>query len=200
MSAGVARGAYFHQDLWAARKVFERQPVKHVDIGSRIDGFVTHCLTFREIEVIDIRPLKSAVRGLNFTQMDVMKCEQIPAEYCDSISCLHALEHFGLGRYGDPLDPNGHIYGLCGLKKLLKTPGYLLLSVPIGAERIYFDAHRVFDPKKLMLYMETQGFDLLSFSFVDDDGMFHEDVDIGAVPALFCGCGLFDLIKRGRNS
>jgi len=44
--AGVASGHYFHQDLWAARKVFARRPVEHVDVGSRIDGFVAHLLTF----------------------------------------------------------------------------------------------------------------------------------------------------------
>jgi hypothetical protein len=35
-----------------------------------------------------------------------------PDGYCDSLSCLHALEHFGLGRYGDPIDPRGHEKGI----------------------------------------------------------------------------------------
>lgn len=49
--SGSASGHYFHQDLLVARKVFERQPRKHVDVGSRIDGFVAHVAAFREIEV-----------------------------------------------------------------------------------------------------------------------------------------------------
>src|SRR6516165_5825430 len=58
-SAGAARGHYFHMDLWAARKIFTAAPRHHVDIGSRIDGFVAHLLAFRDVEVVDIRPLSS---------------------------------------------------------------------------------------------------------------------------------------------
>jgi hypothetical protein len=51
----------------------------------------------------------------------------------DSISCLHALEHFGLGRYGDRLDPNGHETGFLKLLDMLKPgagfiSGFLLLE------------------------------------------------------------------------
>ena len=54
-SAGVMSGHYFHQDLVVAQKIFEAQPRRHVNVGSRIDGFVTHVATFRPIEIIDIR-------------------------------------------------------------------------------------------------------------------------------------------------
>ncbi|GAF70867.1 unnamed protein product, partial [marine sediment metagenome] len=53
--AGQARGHYFHQDLWAARKIITAQPTKHIDIGSRIDGFIAHLLVIMPVEVIDIR-------------------------------------------------------------------------------------------------------------------------------------------------
>ena len=59
---GELRGHYFHQDLWAAQRIHANQPRKHVDIGSRIDGFVAHVAAFREIEIIDIRPLESKYR------------------------------------------------------------------------------------------------------------------------------------------
>src|SRR5688572_7828616 len=52
--AGAASGHYFFQDLWAARLIYEARPTRHVDIGSRIDGFVAHVLTFMPVEVIDI--------------------------------------------------------------------------------------------------------------------------------------------------
>src|SRR5262245_17992472 len=55
--AGEIGGHYFHQDLWAARKICQARPARHVDIGSRIDGFVAHVLTFMPVEVIDIRPM-----------------------------------------------------------------------------------------------------------------------------------------------
>jgi hypothetical protein len=54
--AGEAKGHYFHQDLYVAQKVYENKAIKHVDIGSRIDGFVAHVASYRKIELFDIRP------------------------------------------------------------------------------------------------------------------------------------------------
>jgi len=95
-SAG-RRGAYFHQDLLVARRILERRPERHVDIGSRIDGFVAHVALFREIEVLDIRPMSERIPNIVFRQVDFMREDQPLVNYCDSVSCLHALEHFGLG-------------------------------------------------------------------------------------------------------
>ena len=71
--AGSAGGQYFHQDLWAARRIHAARPRSHVDIGSRVDGFVAHVLTFMPVTVLDIRPLESDVRGLTFVQGDVCR-------------------------------------------------------------------------------------------------------------------------------
>lgn len=92
-----------------ARAIHTAKPVKHVDIGSRVDGFVAHVASFREIEVFDVRPISTAVPGVLFRQADLMDSPSLPADtegggYCDSLSCLHAIEHFGLGRYGDTVD------------------------------------------------------------------------------------------------
>ena len=118
VESGAARGHYFHQDLLVARRVFLRNPVTHVDVGSRVDGFVAHVASFRSIEVLDIRPTTSAIPNIRFTQANLM--EPIPQRlvgYCDSLSCLHALEHFGLGRYGDPVDYDGYLLGLENLSR-----------------------------------------------------------------------------------
>src|ERR671924_1184311 len=68
--AGIVKGHYFHQDLWAARKIFMTRPAEHIDVGSRLDGFVAHVLTFVPVTAIDIRPLRSHVPGLTFVQED----------------------------------------------------------------------------------------------------------------------------------
>jgi hypothetical protein len=131
--SGTASGHYFHQDLLVAKKIFQRQPTKHVDIGSRVDGFVAHVATFRKIEVLDIRTPPTQVTNIVFKQCDFMApLEKEWYEYSDSISCLHALEHFGLGRYGDPIDIDGHLHGFNNLGKLLQSDGILYFSVPIG--------------------------------------------------------------------
>lgn len=134
--SGTASGHYFHQDLLVAKRILQGHPTKHVDVGSRIDGFVAHVATFRTIEVLDIRPLDTHIPNVIFRQCDVMNCRTELTNYCDSISCLHALEHFGLGRYGDPIDIDGHIRGFDSLHKILQPNGTLYLSVPIGQSEL----------------------------------------------------------------
>lgn len=148
---GTTKSEYFWQDLLVARRIFDSKPEKHVDIGSRIDGFVAHVASFREIEVLDVRPITTQIPGVKFKQADLMEPIQTMEGYCDSVSCLHALEHFGLGRYGDPIRPDGFKSGLVNMASLLHAGGTFYLSVPIGLERVEFNANRVFDPRTIIV-------------------------------------------------
>jgi len=147
---GATTSEYFWQDLLVARMIRAAAPEKHVDIGSRVDGFVAHVASFRELEVFDVRPITTTVPGVTFTRADMMKLPASLSGYCDSLSCLHALEHFGLGRYGDPIDADGFRHGIASFADLLKPQGVLYLSVPIGVPRVEFNANRVFDPRAIM--------------------------------------------------
>lgn len=194
--AGSANGHYFHQDLLVATKLHQANPERHVDVGSRIDGFVAHVASFREIEVFDIRPLSPSVHPrIKFVQGDVMAADALPRDYCDSLSCLHALEHFGLGRYGDPIDPEGHRKGFASLEKMLRAGGTLYLSVPIGARGTCFNAHRVFHPTDVPSW-GGERFKLVDYAYVDDVGDLKLGVDPAATPALNYGCGIYTLLKR----
>jgi hypothetical protein len=202
--AGRASGDYFHQDLLVARRIHARNPFRHVDVGSRIDGFVAHVAAFRKIEVADIRPLKGTIPNVGFMQIDLMK--DLPERYvamCDSLSCLHALEHFGLGRYGDRIDPAGHLAGLANLALMLRGGGILYLSVPIGPQRVEFNSHRVFGLSHILDLIDRHGFDVLAFSYVDDAGDLFENAPLTtALVAANCdvrtGCGIFELRKRDQ--
>jgi len=196
-AAGTADGAYFHQDLWAARKIFERRPATHIDVGSRLDGFVAHLLTFMPVTVIDIRPIQSKVPGLTFTQEDATSLKGIQSESIDSISSLHAAEHFGLGRYSDPVDPEACFQFMHSLERVLKPGGRLYFSVPMGRERVEFNAHRVFASSTIVNTFTRLS--LLSFSLVDDDGALHEDVVPGAEIDVEYGCGLFAFTKLSES-
>jgi len=200
-SAGVATGDYFNQDLYIAQRIFNNHPKTHIDVGSRFDGFVAHIASFMPIEVLDIRPLESHMKNIKFTQCNFM--ESIPAHLkgaYESVSSLHAIEHFGLGRYGDPIDPNGWQKGIENLKALLKPKGKLYFSVPIGPMRIEYNAHRVFSVKFLRDYF-LQDYAIDIFSYVDNDGVLHENVtlddsaDLNNNFGCFYGCGIFELTK-----
>ncbi len=152
---GFTRNEYFWQDLLVARMINKANPRKHVDVGSRVDGFVAHVASFRDLEVLDVRPITSIIPGIEFHQFDLMSEKSVldismGKGYCDSLSCLHVLEHLGLGRYGDNIDVSGHERGLRNLAQLLEPNGKLYLSVPIGRERVEFNANRVFSLKNII--------------------------------------------------
>jgi hypothetical protein len=148
-SAGVAKGHYFHQDLYVAQCIYADKPERHLDVGSRIDGFITHLISFRSIDLLDIRPLKLKVPNLNYVQHDLSTGAPLEKiESYESVSSLHALEHFGLGRYGDPIDPDGHTKGLIAVSTLVMKSGVFFLSFPTTGKysRIEFNAQRVLAP------------------------------------------------------
>jgi SAM-dependent methyltransferase len=197
--SGEASGHYFHQDLLVAHKIFLNRPTKHVDIGSRLDGFVAHVATFREIEVFDIRELKRSIRNIYFKRMDLMSEDFPLRDYSDSVSCLHALEHFGLGRYGDHVDYEGHLRGWENIYRMLCKGGRFYFSVPIGPQRIEFNAHRVFSVDYLLRIIDER-YRIISFSYVDDKGDLFEDVILEETSiknnfACQYGLGIFELEK-----
>lgn len=149
---GSVNNEYFIQDFWVAREIFSASPKIHVDIGSRVDGFVAQVACYREIEVFDVRPLRSDLPGIVFKQADLMDLDSnlLAGGYCDSLSCLHAIEHFGLGRYGDPIDPLGYQKGIANMASLLSPGGVFYLSTPIGRERVEFNANWVFNPNTII--------------------------------------------------
>lgn len=197
--SGAASGHYFHQDLLVARRIFLNNPRRHVDVGSRIDGFVAHVAAFREIEVFDVRPLGRSIPNIIFRQVDLMGSRLNFIDYCDSISSLHAIEHFGLGRYGDTLDYNGHIKGLDNIHAMLQKGGKCYLSVPIGRQRIEFNAHRVFATTYLIQLIKDR-YRIDSFSYVNDQGDLFTDVPLNAADieknyGCNYGCGILELTK-----
>ena len=198
-AGGGAVGAYFHQDLHVAQLIFRNRPARHVDVGSRVDGFVAHVASFCPIEVYDIRALSSTAANITFKQRDIM-AERPDLDGCtDSLSCLHTLEHFGLGRYGDPLDYDGYAKGWESLYRMLRPGGKFYFSVPIGPQRIEFDAHRVFSVPFLVGMMKGK-YRIDSFAYVNDAGDLVRGIDpegpeaAGSFGCRF-GCGIFELTK-----
>lgn len=142
--AGVT-GNYFWQDLWAAGLILKTGVTKHFDIGSRLDGFIAHLLAAGiEVTTIDIREFPRQMGNLHTIVDDATMLRQIPDESIESMSALCSLEHFGLGRYGDPVDPEACFKCFDNIQKKLKRGGRLYISVPVGKERVEFNAHRIF--------------------------------------------------------
>lgn len=172
-----ALGAYFYQDRVVASWIHDAKPLRHIDVGSRLDGFIGSLSVFREVEVLDIRPQPMPVPNVVFHQVDLMQALDARWIECtDSLSCLHSIEHFGLGRYGDALDPMGHIRGLDQLKRMVRPGGILYLSTPIGPERIEFNAHRIFAASTLTSWF-ADGWKIEKFTVIDDQNRVCESID-----------------------
>lgn len=184
---------YFYQDLWAARKIYNNNPSRHVDIGSSVATFVSHLLSFRAVEIVDVRPLPLAIDGLTTTVTDATHMTGYEDSSLESISTLHAVEHFGLGRYGDPVHPTAHLTFMRALARVLKPQGRLYFSVPCGVEQLVFNAHRIFAVETVLKGFED--LKLVSFSCVTDDHKFHPDCDLATVGNERYGCGMFEFSK-----
>ncbi len=194
-AAGVASGHYFHQDLIVAQYIYRDKPNRHIDVGSRIDGFVAHVASFRKIEILDIRKMSASIHpNIEYTQSDLMVGTEIGET--DSLSCLHTIEHFGLGRYGDPIDPNGYLKGFNQLIAILAKNGTFYISFPIGRKNeVHFNAHRVFHPLDIFTWAPNK-LELIRFDYVDDAGDFHSDYDVlNSDLKVTYGCGIYTFKK-----
>ena len=182
---------YFYQGAWLARRVASAKVVKHVDVGSSV---LTMSVLSAQVDTtfVDYRPLKVSLPGLTSIAGNILDLP-FADNSVNSLSCLHVIEHIGLGRYGDPIDPSGSIKAALELQRIVNPGGKLYLSLPVGRERICFNAHRVHAPATILPMFAHMR--LLEFSYVDDQGMYHENQPIQAVSNLEYGCGLFQFEK-----
>lgn len=62
---------------------------------------------------------------------------------------ISSFEHDGLGRYGDPLDPDGDIKTMRKMKSVVAPGGLLFLALPVGHDTVVWNAHRIYGQYRL---------------------------------------------------
>lgn len=187
---------YVFHTAWASRVIAETRPTQHVDIASSL-YFVSSVSAFVPTRFIDFRPANLGLSGLVSEAGTLM---QLPFadNSVESLSCMHVVEHVGLGRYGDPLDYDGDIKAARELARVVAPGGTLLFVVPVsGQARIQFNAHRIYTYEQVLGLFSS--FDLTEFSLIPDDGV-KEGLIRHADPRLAAdqryGCGCFHFVKR----
>ncbi len=182
---------YIYHTAWAARKVKEINPVKHTDISSSLyfSGIVS---AFVPVDFFDYRPAHLTLSGLKSGQADLTKLDFLDNSL-SSLSCMHTVEHIGLGRYGDPIDQKGDLKAIAELKRVVAKNGSLLFVVPVGKPKVEFNAHRIYSYEQILDYF--QGFTLKEFSLIDDAHNFIENSDPRLVKNQRYGCGCFWFTK-----
>jgi SAM-dependent methyltransferase len=176
---------YTYHPAWAAAIIAQNRPTRHVDISSTL-AFCTMLAAFVPVGFYDIRPARLNIKDLTCDTADLTSLPFDDRSQL-SLSCMHVAEHVGLGRYGDPLDPDGDLKSMHELQRVLAPGGTLLFVVPVGRPCIRFNAHRIYSFRHIMT--EFAELRLRQFALVDDRGLFTVDAPPAAADAQEYGCG-----------
>ncbi|MBI3526321.1 MAG: DUF268 domain-containing protein [Betaproteobacteria bacterium] len=179
---------YFYQAAWAFRGILRHAPSQHVDIGSdvRFVGMLSQAIP---LTFVDIRPLRMELPSLDCRAGSVLALPYANGAV-RSLSCLHVIEHIGLGRYGDPLDPQGSAKACRELARVLAPGGRLYLSTPIGRSRVQFNGQRVQSVQEVLSWFS--GVNLVEMAIVDTQGIFLPGIDPQQADRLACQAGGLD--------
>lgn len=185
---------YIYHSAWAARVVQKINPEVHVDISS-ILYFSTIVSAFCKVRYYDYRPALIVLDNLTSEPVDLVN---LPFEdnsiHC--ISCMHTIEHVGLGRYGDPLDYDGDLKAIRELKRVTCRGGNLIIVLPVGSEsKIAFNAHRIYAHNEVLRLFD--GFKLREFALISDNPhenglIYGADQEVLSRQKYGCGCYWFE--------
>lgn len=187
---------YVYHPAWAARILAKTKPEFHVDISSTLH-FSSIVSAFIPVHFYDYRPAKLDLSDLTSGRADLLS---LPFEdgSVKSISCMHTVEHVGLGRYGDELDPDGDLKAISELKRVVAQNGDLLFVVPVGKAKLLFNAHRIYSYAQILEYFGGN-FELMDFFLIPDNAV-TRDVIYEATEkdadAQNYGCGCFWFRKK----
>lgn len=190
---------YVYHPAWAARVLAQTKPASHIDISSTVH-FCSMISTFMPVKFYDYRPADLRLSGLECEAADLMALP-FDDNSIQSLSCMHVVEHIGLGRYGDPLDPDGDLKAIAELKRVLAVGGTLLFVVPMGQRKIMFNAHRLYTFEQVKSYFD--GFHLRQFVLIPQDGRdggLVEDPDPQLLAIQTYGCGCFWIEKAQEDA
>jgi hypothetical protein len=183
---------YVYHPAWAARVLARTKPALHVDISSTLH-FCSVLSAFTPVKFYDYRPADLQLSNLTSEPADLLALG-LADNSIQSLSCMHVVEHIGLGRYGDTLDPDGDLKAISELKRVLARQGDLLFVVPIGKPKIMFNAHRIYSYSQIQTYFSE--LELKEFALIPDDpgegGLIYDATKEQADKQTYaCGCFWF---------
>ena len=108
-----------------------------LDVGSTASNMLYDLLPKTvEINSIDLNAKPIGNDRIKFSVGDIRKTEY-PDNFFDMVTCISTLEHIGVsGRYGSDDDPAGDIKAMKEIKRILKSGGAALISVPYGIKDV----------------------------------------------------------------
>jgi hypothetical protein len=186
---------YIYHPAWASRIVKKNNPKKHIDISSTLH-FCSMLSSFVPTEFYDYRPANLILDNLKIGSKDLTNLS-FESNSIESISCMHTVEHVGLGRYGDPIDPFGDVKSIKELQRVLAIGGSLMFVVPVGKQRTMFNAMRIYSYETIV--SEFNELFLEEFMLIPDNALEQGVIynpDLSVINNQNYGCGCFWFIKK----
>jgi hypothetical protein len=146
---------YGNTDLWLY-KALEKYPIlgkEVVIIGSTVPWYESVVIAYGGYPTT-IEYNKIVSDDDRLTLMTVEEFNNNPKKF-DVILSISSIEHDGLGRYGDPINPTGDLEFMATAKeKYLREDGVMILAVPTGRDCLTWNAHRIYGPLRLPLLLK----------------------------------------------
>lgn len=112
---------YIYHVAWAARALRKINPHRHVDFSSSL-YFTAMASAWFPVRFCDIRPPNLHLDNVTVQRED-LRALSFADNSLSSVSCMHVIEHIGLGRYGDTLDYDGDLKAVNELKRVVRPGG-----------------------------------------------------------------------------
>lgn len=187
---------YVYHTSWAARKVREISPIKHVDISSSL-YFCGIVSAFVPVDFYDYRPADLFLNNLQSCAGNLLNLP-FKTGSIESISCMHTIEHIGLGRYGDEIDPEADLKAIKEIIRVVAPKGNIIFVSPIGSiAKIEFNAHRIYTYSQILSYFPNC--ELKEFSLIPEKaeagGIIINASELDTQNESYA-CGCFWFIKK----
>lgn len=182
---------YIYHTAWAARILKKMNPEEHVDFSSFL-YFNTIASAFIPIKFYDYRPANIFLDNFKSGGVDLLNLP-FANNSISSLSCMHVVEHIGLGRYGDEIDSEGDLRAIRELQRVTSEGGSILFVVPIGKPKIMFNAHRIYSYEQIVDIFKE--FELCEFALIPNDNVsgiiYNANIDLVKKQDYACGCFWF---------
>lgn len=152
-------------NLFEALEAYPVHDKSIVVMGSLSPWYESVCLFYGgKPTTIDYNPIISRVNGLETVSVEEFRLS--PQKF-DAAFSISSFEHDGLGKYGDPLDPDGDLKAMRNMKSMLLPGGLMYFAVPIGYDRLRFNDCRIYGDTRLPALLE--GWEVVATFGMKDD-------------------------------
>lgn len=149
---------------------------KILDIGSNGNRLVLE-LAISGFDVYGLDPL-----GCSFShpELSIIIGDICQSPFSDNsfdvVTAVSTLEHIGLGRWGDPQIENADRVALSEIRRILKSGGKLIMTVPFGKTKVVYHGkkplHKIYDCAAVKLAFSDTGLKIVKFSTIIKQGDF----------------------------